>query len=121
MDVRTEHDGNDYVYLTEKGKVRFTSDSIWELAITPPRRWDRKWRLVMFDIPNRSPNRREFRLKLEDMGFRMYQRSVFIYPHECREEIFTIARWMNLREHVRYVVASEIHDGRRFVRIFDLL
>ncbi len=121
IEVRTEKDGNDYVFLTSKGKYRLTSDSIWELSITRPRRWDRKWRIVMFDFPNNLANRREFRLKLQDLGFQLYQKSVFIYPYECREEVFTIAKWLNLHQHVRYVVASEIHDMRHFARIFDLL
>lgn len=111
-----------YVTLTKKGRIRLDENAIWELMIEQPLRWDKKWRLVMFDFPARFGGVRHiFRQKLEDLGFRMYQRSVFIYPHECHEEILTIAKWYGVDAHIRYVVATEIHDVRRLVKEFDLL
>jgi DNA-binding transcriptional regulator PaaX len=121
VEIRTEPDGKDYVYLTRQGKVRLDGDGIWELQLSKPRQWDRKWRLVLFDFPARVTRRHEFRAKLEDFGFQMYQRSVFIYPHECREEVFAVAKWLELDDYIRYIVATDIHDMRYFVRAFDLL
>ena len=121
-DIKVHTAGDsDYVELTRQGKLRLQSDAIWELQLEAPRRWDRKWRMVMFDFPSGAVKRHEFRAKLEDFGFQMYQRSVFIYPHECREEVFALAKWLELKEYIRYVVATEIHDMRHFVRSFDLL
>jgi CRISPR-associated endonuclease Cas2 len=120
--VIEEQNGEQYVRLTNHGRVHLDENSIWELAIDTPRRWDKKWRLVMFDFPTRYGNvRHAFRLKLEDMGFKMYQRSVFIYPHECVEEVHTIARWYGVDEYIRYIVAVEINDMRTFIKEFDLL
>ena len=121
--VEFEHRGEDrYVTLTKQGKVRIDEHMIWELAIKHPMRWDKKWRIVMFDVPTRCGGiRNEFRGKLENLGFRPYQRSVFIFPYECHEEVITIAKWYGIHEYVRYVVATEIHDMRRFVHEFDLL
>ncbi len=118
-----EKNGTQYVQLTEKGRRELDELLIWELAVKQPRFWDHKWRLVMFDFPTtyRDQTRRSFRSKLEDMGFVQYQRSVFIYPHECAQEIDIIADWFQVREHVRYVVATEINDMRYFVKEFGLL
>ena len=111
-----------YVTLTAQGRLQLNEDSIWELTIDEPRRWDHKWRLVMFDLPAQYEKKRQsFRLKLEDMGLRQYQRSVYIYPHDCREEVQTVAQWYGVERFVRYIVAMEINDIREFVRVFGLL
>lgn len=117
-----ERAGGQYVTLSDKGRQRLSEEMIWELALHTPLRWDKKWRLVMFDIPDRQERaRRSFRLKLEDLGFLMYQKSVFIYPHECQNEVLAVAKWFGVNGGVRYVVATEIYDMRRFVQEFDLL
>ncbi len=113
---------NTSVMLTRNGRTQLHEDSIQTLEIRRPSRWDKKWRLVMFDLPMRHGNvRQAFRHKLQDFGFKMYQKSVFIYPYECLEEVNTVAHWYGVKEYVRYIVASEIHDIRKFVVAFDLL
>lgn len=117
-----ERDTGQYAYLTSVGKLKLNEDAIWDMTVKKPYRWDHKWRLVMFDLPARHNKvRNEFRLKIEDLGFKLYQRSVFIYPYECHEEIHAIARWYGIDACIRYIVATEVHDMRRFVKIFDLL
>ncbi len=120
--VSQEKEDTTYVRLTSQGRLKLDEDAIWELAIPEHVRWDHKWRMVMFDVPMRHGHARNaFREKLQDFGFRLYQNSVFIYPYECHEEVITVAKWYGIDKHVRYVVATEIHDMRRFVREFDLL
>lgn len=121
ISVEAGKDGKEYVTLTRQGKMRYDEDQLWSLEIRKPRMWDRKWRLVMFDFPSRSRTRHAFRAKLEDFGFILYQRSVFIYPYECHDEVMAVARWYGLDDYVRYIVATEIHDMRRFAKEFDLL
>lgn len=117
-----EKGAHTYVYLTDTGRKQLHEDAIWEMSLDTPRQWDHKWRIVMFDLPSRNEAvRQSFRLKLEDFGLKMYQRSVFIYPHECYEHVLTVAKWYGVDEHVRYVVAEEINDARRFLKEFDLL
>lgn len=117
-----EMEGKTYMYITEQGRRRFDEDAIWELVIPQPRRWDHQWRLVMFDLPSRHNNvRQAFRMKLEDFGFKLYQRSVFIYPYECRDEINAVAEWFGVKQCIRYVVATEINDMRTYVKQFDLV
>lgn len=45
--------------------------------------WDEKWRLVIFDIEERTRNIRDiFRRKLKELGFAQLQKSVWISPHD---------------------------------------
>ena len=121
--VRIIIEGKDrYAIITESGKRYLSARQIEELDIKKPARWDYKWRFVMFDLPVRcsSTARHSFRAKLEDMGFKLYQRSVFIYPYECHEEVHTIAKWYGLDAYIRYIVATEVHDMRKFIKAFDL-
>lgn len=117
-----ENESGSFVEITAQGKRYLNEEAIWDIAIREPKSWDQKWRLVMFDIPARHQKvRHVFRLKLEDLGFKLYQRSVFIYPHECTTEVLTVAKWYGVEDHVRYIVATEIHDMRRYIKEFDLL
>lgn len=117
-------DGREVVRLTDGGKIALERRAIDDLQIKRPWRWDHRWRLVMFDIPQRQASsgaREALRWKLRDLGFIQYQKSVFIYPFECQREILAIADIYGVRECVRYIVAEEISDMRRFAKEFDLL
>ena len=110
-----------YILLTQEGKVKLAEVAIWDLSISAPKRWDKKWRIVMFDFPKEMTTvRNSFRQKLEDMGFTTYQRSVYIYPFECGEEVRTISQFFNVEEHVRYVLAVDIDETEKYIKHFDL-
>lgn len=111
------------VKLARKGEIELNAQAIDDLAIKRPWRWDGKWRFVMFDFPtaHRSTLRHSFRLKLGDLGFMPYQRSVYIYPYECHEEVHVVAKWYGVDPYIRYIVATEVHDMRKFAELFDLL
>lgn len=119
-----QEDGRDVVRLTSGGRIALDRQAIDELQIKKPWRWDHRWRLVMFDIPQqaaRSGAREALRWKLRDLGFIAYQKSVFIYPYECQREILAVAEVYGVRDCIRYIVAEEISDMRRFAKEFDLL
>lgn len=121
--LRIEYkNGERYLVLTKRGQIALNDIAIEDLTIDPPRMWDRKWRIVMFDIPmHHSRARIPFREKLQDLGFETYQKSVFVHPFECREVVLTIAEHYGVRDFIRYMVAEEISHMREFVRKFDLL
>lgn len=118
----TEEDGERRLSLTNRGKEALHELSIDELSVQHPRMWDRKWRIVMFDIPMyKSRNRIPFREKIQDLGFAMYQKSVWVYPYECREEVLMVAEHYEVREYIRYMTVEEMSNMREFVKKFDLL
>jgi DNA-binding transcriptional regulator PaaX len=117
-----EEKGTRVLVLTKRGKTVLNELSIEELAVQPPRMWDRRWRVVMFDIPMyKSRTRIPFREKIQDLGFEMYQKSVWVYPYECREEVLMVAEHYGVREYIRYMVVDEMSNMREFVKKFDLL
>lgn len=77
VDFKENSDGTIEVKLTERGEMlvlRFDPD---KLKIKIPPRWDGKWRLVIFDIPEKkAAARRALRNRLRELGFVQLQRSV---------------------------------------------
>ncbi len=87
-----------------------------------PQGWDRKWRLVLFDIPEQKKKLREaFRYQLRRMGFVEFQRSVFLYPYPCVNDIDALTEQTGLREHVVMVTAESVSNEFQFKKHFGLL
>lgn len=111
-----------YVSLTEKGKKKANWLQIDNLKIPKPKKWDKKWRIVMFDIPQlRKFYRDAFRGKLKQLGFRPFQKSIWIYPFDCRAEIELLQKFFGLSEkELRLVVAADIGNDRELRKMFSL-
>lgn len=109
------------VVLSEKGKLRAIQFKIDDMEIKKPKKWDGKWRIVMFDIPEKIRNARDaLRHKLRELGFYELQKSVLVYPFECRDEIDFIAEVFNIRQHVRYGRLEHITNEAELIKHFDL-
>lgn len=117
-----EQGGKRTLVITNGGRITLSEIALDEMAIKKPRWWDKKWRLVMFDIPaQQARNRHPFRCKLEDMGYVQYQRSVFVHPYESRKEVAALAEFYGVREYVRYLVVEEMEDIRDLARHFGII
>ncbi|MEK9186509.1 MAG: hypothetical protein AAB885_02905 [Patescibacteria group bacterium] len=119
IDYKEKKDGTISIILNEEGKQKTLVYKLDDLKITVPKIWDKKWRLVCFDIPHRLKKAREaLRFHLKRLGFYQFQKSLFIFPHECRDEIDFIIEIYNLRPFVRYIIANridnELHLKQRF-------
>jgi phenylacetic acid degradation operon negative regulatory protein len=96
------------VRATEKGKKRAIISDIDNLKIHVPMSWDGKWRMVMFDIPESRRSDRVFLAqKLSDLGFLMIQKSCWIHPFECRNEVGLIISITNLDRYVSLLTVVE--------------
>jgi DNA-binding transcriptional regulator PaaX len=88
--------------LTENGRqmiLRFNPDN---MTIPIPAKWNRVWHLVIYDIPHSKKAARDaLRRKLRELGFFEWQKSVFIYPYPCREQIDFIIEFFDIRPYVR--------------------
>jgi len=100
-----------YLELTVKGIEEVNNIKIQNLKVPRPEKWDGKWRLVIFDIPEKDRCLRNFiRNKLYQMGFIQVQKSVFVYPFECTMEINTLCNYSGGRDYIKYMIA-DIFEG----------
>lgn len=82
---------------------------------------DGKWRLVVFDIPEKiREGRRALREKIRELGFHELQKSVWIFPYECKNEIDFIVEFFNLRKYVRFGILESIDNELHLKKIFNL-
>lgn len=113
---------NDSIKITKKGETRILKYRIEDITIDKPSSWDKKWRLVIFDIPDYDKKKsNSLRYKLRDLGFIQYQKSIFIYPYPCQDQIDFIKEIFEVSAYVRLIIAIKIDDEDYFKRKFNLL
>lgn len=106
-----EADGKTVIHLTEKGKKRKLQYDFNNMKISKQDKWDKKWRFVMFDIPEEKKFAREsFRNKLRDLGFYQFQKSVWIYPYPCDDEVDFIAENFSIGQYVNLILVQMDDD-----------
>ncbi|KKS26475.1 MAG: hypothetical protein UU84_C0026G0007 [Candidatus Yanofskybacteria bacterium GW2011_GWC2_41_9] len=109
VDFRENQDGTVLTILTDKGKKRILKYDIDKIEIKKPMRWDKLWRLVIFDIPeDKNLGRKALAAKLKELGFYPMQKSVFIHPYECKDEIDFIIEIFELSPYVRFLRVKDI-------------
>lgn len=121
VDYKENKDGTVEIVLTKDGKQKALKYQIDEIEIKKPIKWDGKWRMVIFDIPEKKRKAREaMRSKLRELGFRELQKSVFIFPYECEDEIDFIVEVFEIRQHVRFVKVDSFTNEEGFKIKFRL-
>ena len=94
--------------FTQKGKIWFKSSLLRhykELGI----KWDGKWRVVIFDIPQELHNKRNrFRKRLKLLGFYMVQKSVFAFPYPCEGELAGYCIELDISDYVNIISAENL-------------
>lgn len=84
--------------------------------------WDRRWRLVLFDVPEEKRKSREtFRYHLQKLGFTEFQRSAFLYPYPCAREVDALAERLQIQEHIVMITAESVSNEFHFKKRFGLL
>ena len=121
IDVVDNVNGATTLILTERGKKKALTYQIDKLKIQPMKKWDKKWRIVLFDIPENMKRARDaFARVLKNAGFIKFQKSVFVHPFECKDEVDFIIEFFNVRPYVRFVTANEIDNELHMKKLFNL-
>jgi len=116
-----DKDGKTIVKITKKGESKLRAFSIDLIKIKKPKRWDGKWRLVMFDIPMRFTKGREtLRYHLKELDFFQFQKSAWIYPYPCEDEIIFIADFFGVGKYVEVVTVENILREEKLKKYFRL-
>ena len=101
-----EREGKKHLKLTALGKAVLEKHRADSKKHRPP--WDRKWRLVIFDVPESKAELRKYlRTYLFKMGFAKAQRSVWISPYGYRKEVSQYLKKLKLSEFVYQLLVEE--------------
>ncbi len=115
-----EKNNKAYVHLLEKGNKRVIEYSLKQLIDFKKKnkRWNGKWFMVFFDVPERERNKRNYlRRYLKRLGFYQYQQSVYVFPYECENEIMLIKKIVKGAQYMQYIIAERI-EGEKQAKIF---
>ena len=84
--------------------------------------WDKKWRIVFFDLAtHKNKERNAIRFMLRRCGFVFLQKSVWIYPYDCANEIIFLRSFFRLtEEEFRMVISDDIGESKQLRKHFKL-
>jgi phenylacetic acid degradation operon negative regulatory protein len=115
-----KHENKWQLVITQLGKKYLTKRKINNIEIKKTK-WDGKWRLVTFDIPEDFKNARHiFRKKLEQLGFFHFQRSVFILPYPCEKELSRLSEYLKINTFVHILTTERFVNDKKLVKTFRL-
>lgn len=107
--------------LTQKGEKYAALLGEGKLRPKKTKHWDKKWRLLVFDIPERYRRQRDqIRLTLVSLGFYKLQDSVWVYPYDCEDLITLLKVDHKIGKNLLYVVADAIEYDQRLRSHFNL-
>lgn len=121
--IDIEKRGHDVcIALTKEGKKRAGIYQIDDLEIEIPKKWDGKWRVVIFDIPHAEKTKRNaFRRKLKELGFYFLQRSVWVHAFDCGEEIEILRNFFGLnKKQIQLLLVEKIENDLILKKFFNL-
>lgn len=91
--------------LTDSGKDRV----FWEKMKMIDGPWDGKWRLVIWDIPEKKRLARDLlRYKLKRLGFQRFQKSVWGCKKNCTKELRNFLRKIGIDDWVMVIESDDI-------------
>ena len=112
-------DGTRMLRITEKGKRYLAKTKL--RAANVPRRWDRRWRVVIFDIKeHRRHVRRNLRSELQAYGFYRLQDRVWVFPYACEDFIALLKADLHVGKDILYLVAEEVENERHLRDYFGI-
>ena len=118
-----------YVVL-ENGRARLTPKGErfamllhdGRIAAKKPKRWDGKWRLLVFDVPEKRKYKRErIRSVLIHLGCKRLQDSVWVYPYDLEDVVTLLKTDLRIGKDLLYVIADAIENDAALRAHFKLI
>ena len=110
--AKVSFDGLVTLNLTKKGQAAALKAHAEALTLIKPKVWDKQWRMVLFDVPEKDRAGREvLRRKLHELGFYQIQKSVWVLPWPCEAELSLFRERFGLDQAIRILT---IPDGDEF-------
>ena len=114
-------DGSFKLVLSKSGKEQAKTLSLLGNSINfkKPKKWDGKWRIVLFDIPEKDLMFRNIlREHLYALEFFKLQHSVFVSPHPFEKSILELVSLYAAEPYVRVITATAIDNEKRLKKHF---
>ena len=91
--------------LTDFGKYK----ALWIKMREEEEKWDGKWRLVIWDIPEKRRKTRDLlRYQLKQLGFKRFQNSVWVSQKNCTELLKEYIKKVGIGDWVQVLESDKI-------------
>lgn len=98
------------IMLTAKGMEKIFIIKL-KLTNRKPRK-DKKWQMVLFDIPEKKRRNRDlFRRALQNLGYKKLQKSIWVCPYDVLKETKDLIKRHNLKLYVELLLVKKIGLG----------
>lgn len=85
------------------------------------KKWDKKWRLILFDIPEKKRHYRDYlRAIIKTMGFKEFQKSIWIYPHPIPSFLKDLLFEEKIKQYTRFITTYDIEYDKDLRKLFNL-
>lgn len=122
VEIIKRRNGLTTVKLTKEGKKKLARYQIDLLEIEKPKKWDGKWRVIIFDIPiKKNSSRESLRWKMKSLGFYRLQNSVFVHPYPCLEIVKYLRDYFGVSAEVEYLEVEKLESQNKLIEHFVLL
>jgi len=112
---------NGSLRLTVAGERTLRALEFKKYRVKAPKRWDGRWRVLIFDIPERRKKvRDQVRRMLWSVGFIRLQDSVWLYPYDCEDLAVLLKGELRIGQDLLYLVVDSLENDIRFRKHFKL-
>ncbi len=107
--------------LTAKGEQVLRRLELHDFKLRKPKRWDNKWRVLIFDIPERRKGLRpKIRYTLKAIGFVRLQDSVWAYPYDCEDLVTLLKADFKIGKDLLYLIVDSLEYDKPLKEYFGL-
>lgn len=120
--VRRKEEGTRTVFtITAQGKRRILKYAVEDLKIEKPPRWDGRWTLVSYDVPEKQGFLRDYlRRTLRSLGFYPFHESLFLHAYPCQKEVEFLREYFGVAANVRIFHVDRIENDQVFRDFFGV-
>ena len=116
-----ERSGRKIPILTIAGEHQAARIQAGMVRIQKPRRWDGRWRIVIFDVSEKRRHLRDtIRALVRKLGFMRLQDSVWVHPYDCEELIKLIKTDLHIGKEALYIIADAVEYDHPMREFFSL-
>lgn len=107
------------IRISEKGKRKILSYKLDGLQLE--KKWDGKWRLIIYDITKEKKKERDFlRGILKRLNCFQLQKSVYLTPYKCEDEIEYIRQLFGIEDEVKILKVDSLENEQPYRDYFGV-
>lgn len=115
-----EKEGIPIIKITDRGKQKLLKYKVDEMVLDESN-WDGKWRLIIYDVAStKRANSEMFRTMLNKLRFLKLQKSVYLTPFKCEDEIEYLRLLFEIGNEVQILKVGSLENEAAYRHYFGI-